>query len=895
VRTSLSTQGPLGSARRFRLAGRVPEQARLLALWAEAAGGARRVVLISGEPGIGKTRLVSELAHHVATAGANVAYGAGDEELEAPYRPFVNALRNLASGGETALVRLMPNGPDAATARADPEIVRLQRFDALSDWLRQQAMVTPILLILDDLHWADRSSLLLLRHLATGRADSRIMIVGTFRDEEVDRGHPLAAFLADARRIAGVERIVLRGLDVPDIAAVVAERGGGRAGAAATKGLAAWLRAHTEGNPFFVTELISHLVESGAVDDPPALATLRLPHSIREVVGRRLSALPEAAQEILACAAVVGTEFDAAVVAAAIGSPPEDVVDHLERALPRRLIIEGCDGFARYRFSHALVRQALEEEQSTVRRTRTHHRVACVLERTGAPIADLAHHFGAAAAMEDAGKALHYARLAAEEASHHVALDEAVAYLELAVETEHHLPPDAERRAGLLLDLADAKNACGRVEEARADFLAAAELARRQGRSDLLARAAASYGDWVGVWVEFGETAGPELARQALAALPPGDSVDRALCLAKCSLWEATNPDVAMRREYAIEAMAMAQRLGDPVARMPAVFAGMESLRGQAGASPQLLRLAAQLEALTDATGSVRFREASLFYRAVGAYVLNDTTTVRTAWRSLQELGERTGLRLALWMHASIASTFAVAEGRFADLPALAERERALAPVMGRLGVLIAEARRALAALLREDPEAYVAVAEPLVGEHAVVLTGWGVPATIPWARGEDALARAALCAWHDHVLPLVPAEFVFLVAGFLTRMTVQLDVPEVADTLRRILTPHAGTRCTNLTVDNGMTDHSLALLARYFGDRVAGERLLRSSIDAYRATEARAWVAVALADLAEVADDPEVAERAAAEAVAIAGAIGAPNVARRALAASSSRRAATG
>jgi len=262
----------------FSYAGRLAERERLEAVYKLASAGERRVVLISGEPGIGKTRLVAHLARQVQEDRALVLYGRCEEELDVAYQPMTEALRHLldhvppgvvaehlaACGGE--LSRLVPVVGAGPPERSDPETERLRLFEAVADLLRRTSRWTSVVLVLDDLHWADRSTLMLLRHLVRADPTMRVMIVGTYRDTDLARSHPLADLLADLRREEGSERLALGGLDESEtMEFIVARAGGATEGPERVLTLANLLLEETDGNPFFMGEVLDHLVDAGAL------------------------------------------------------------------------------------------------------------------------------------------------------------------------------------------------------------------------------------------------------------------------------------------------------------------------------------------------------------------------------------------------------------------------------------------------------------------------------------------------------------------------------------------------------------------------------------------------------------------------------------------------------
>ncbi|MGC2652349.1 MAG: BTAD domain-containing putative transcriptional regulator, partial [Mycobacterium sp.] len=359
--------------------GRGHELGRLLSTWQSALAGGVCAMLIAGEPGVGKTRLAGEWSQQAYEQGAVVLYGRCDEDLGAPYQPFAEALRTLVPclgtdrlrglRGVEALLALVPGLTDvvpdlAAPTRADPDTERYALFDAVVALLDVASVAEPVVLILDDLHWAAKPTLLLLRHILRFGERARVQIVGTYRSTDLDRSHPLAAMLADLHRDGTANRLQLGGLDEHDVTEYVAEAGYD------DEDLARALASVTGGNPFFLIEALRHVDESGGRWAPSTL-----PQGVREAVSRRLSRLPAETNKALAAAAVVGSRFALELVERVVG---DDLIDAFDEAAKAGIVIEEPGGH--YRFNHALVRQSLLAELASMRRMRLHQRIATTLE-----------------------------------------------------------------------------------------------------------------------------------------------------------------------------------------------------------------------------------------------------------------------------------------------------------------------------------------------------------------------------------------------------------------------------------------------------------------------------------------------------------------------------------
>jgi DNA-binding SARP family transcriptional activator/tetratricopeptide (TPR) repeat protein len=423
--------------------------------------GRRQLVLIAGDAGIGKTRLAQELTARARGSGAEGFWGRCYEGSGAPaFWPWMEVIRALARGkrpeqlrralgpGGGNLTRLVPElaelFPDLeAPPPLAPEAARFALYDSLSGLLARLCASTPLVLVLDDLHWADPASLEALRFVASRPDDAPLLLVGTYRDTEV--GAPLAQALADLARRPLVTRLELDGLAEDELATLVAHA----TGSAAAAPLVTALHHRTGGNPFFASELV-RLLESG---DTTADAVLRreLPGGVRDVIRHRLDGLPAESTSVLARAAVIGEEFDLELLAPVSELSADRALELVEVALRKRIAAERPSRTGGYRFSHALIRETLYAELSAVRRARLHCRVANVLEQQAPAGADrvieLAHHFfeGAAVDAGAAGKAHAYALLAAERAMSSLAYEQAELQLRRALELVDRTPPGPER------------------------------------------------------------------------------------------------------------------------------------------------------------------------------------------------------------------------------------------------------------------------------------------------------------------------------------------------------------------------------------------------------------------------------------------------------------------
>jgi len=503
--------------------GRMAERARLSELWGEACEGSLRLALICGEAGVGKTRLATHLALQAHGEGATVLYGRCDEDLAVPYQPWTQALGHLVKeaprliidayverhGGD--LSRLVPalgdRVPELPPPReSDPETERYLLYAAAAGLLEAASEQEPLLLILDDLHWADEPTVSLLRHVVTDGASMRILVLGTVRDSELPRDHPLAALLADLHREQGVQRMKLTGLQAEDVMALM-EALAGHGLDEDGRELAREITRETAGNPFFAGELIRHLTESGAIVQENGgrwrlvrdVAELGLPQSVREVVGRRVERLDPDARTALRVAAVIGSNFRARTLARAAGLPRGELLDLLDQAAQLGLVrplTEIGDGYA---FSHGLVQATLYEALPRGSRCALHAAVGEALEQdydvaAGEGLGEVAYHFLEAAPAGNGERAVAYARRAAERAVQAFAYDQAVTLYTRALEIV-----DARRgreRIALLQALGEAQMRSGDTDAARDTLQRAAEAARAHDDPEALAWAALACGIW---------------------------------------------------------------------------------------------------------------------------------------------------------------------------------------------------------------------------------------------------------------------------------------------------------------------------------------------------------------------------------------------------------------
>lgn len=653
----------------FAFFGRAEELARLAEIQKTSAADARvHVALISGEPGIGKTTLVAQAARAAHAAGANVVYGHCEDGLGIPYQPWITALGQLVEHADESVLREFVDARGTALARLLPDVARRlaiavpdagsdadsERFLILEGVARFLAAVSahsPVVLVLDDLHWVDAASLQLLRHLIASGVPMAVTVVGTFRESDLSRSHPLTGALADLRREANVERIDLTGLADTEILDLM-NAAAGHEMAEEGVALAHALRRETAGNPFFLVEVLRHLAETGAFSQDAEgrwgltddLDDLGLPSSVREVVAHRVARLGEPTEKALAMAAVIGRDFDLEVLTTVVDTDEDTLLDLLDGAIAAGLVDEPEQQFGRYRFVHALIQHTLYQELSNARRQRAHQRIAEALEARADDdrlVAELAHHWIAATRPADATKAIGYARRAGDAALAAYAPLDAVGWYTQALELlDRQSAVDDHTRCELLTALGAAQVQAG-LPEHRATLREAGRIALRLADRGLLVGAA------------LARTPGFETVSEvdpdrlavidaALAAVGPADSTERARLLAY--LAEEIDPrDVTRRCEVATEAMDVAHRVGDDATLLAVLSVALGPLLSP-GTLDRRLRESELALRLADRVGDVAARFIAWNARVIEAGEVGDIDVFDAALVEMETIADRTGL-----------------------------------------------------------------------------------------------------------------------------------------------------------------------------------------------------------------------------------------------------------
>jgi predicted ATPase/class 3 adenylate cyclase len=596
----------LASLARSRYVGRVPELELLQAALKDARTGDRRAVLLSGEPGIGKTTLAARFAAQASVEGVSVLYGRCDEDVFVPYQPWAEALSSLIEQAPLDLVqahvheygtvigRVVPAvwgrvAPHAPEGRGTEETDRPRFFAATVDLLARASEAAPVLLLLDDLHWADAGTVDLLRHVLSAGRPLHVLVLGAFRDADVGAEDPLAVALAALHREQGVERLPLRGLGDDDLLAFL-ELVAGHEMDDDGVALRDALSAETDGNPFFVGELLRHLASTGAIYQDNAgrwlasedIRTAGLPVSIREVVGQRVRSLGAETHHVLTLASVIGRDFDLAVLERVTDFDDVRLVDLCDAAVAAQILRDRDRGDG-YTFAHALIAHTLYDDLSGARRVRAHRSVAEAIEELTEDdprrrVGELAYHWAQSTRPGDAAKAVHYAELAGAGAIAALAPVEAVRWYAQALDLlDGATDADEQARARVLLGLGDAQRRAGQAAY-RETLLEAARLSDRAGDVDLLARAALTNNR--GWQSRIGAVDEDRLAvlRRALALLDPDQIATRSRLVALSAMEQIYTTTLDDRLALAQEAIALARASGDTSAIADALIRAVQSV-----------------------------------------------------------------------------------------------------------------------------------------------------------------------------------------------------------------------------------------------------------------------------------------------------------------------------
>lgn len=794
--------------------------------WAEVRDGGRGLVLLGGEPGVGKTRLATEFARRVHADGALALAGRCDEEIGFAYQPFVAGLSHCAAhlqgdalrrilgplGGE--LRRLRPELAAEVAGLPEPlagdtNTERYRLFDAVGGWLHALSDDAPVLFLIDDFQWATAPTVLLLTHLLRSDESTRVLFVATYRDTDLGRAHPLTEALADLRRLPGVVRAQVAGLDAAEVAELMAGAAGHQLDKRGQE-LADEIQRRTGGNAFFVGEMLRHLTESGRLyheDGRLHYATsardLDVPDGVRDLVRRRLSRLSEDANRALSCASVEGMVFDEQVVSATAELSESDLRSALQEAVDAGLVQEV--GPLRYRFAHQIVRDTAYADILQARRVRLHLRTAQAIEALVDPrldhhLADLAHHYAVAAPAGHAADAVGAARRAAEQAEATAAHEEAIRFYDLALEALEW-QPDAATECDLRLAKATAHWRAGDPRTARVVCEQAAALARSAADADRLARVALMAGGGPAhfLWLEWGQVDEQLLAllEEALAKLPATDSALRAELLGMLARELAFVPGMVERRsELVAEALGMARRIADRQALGATLCFAVVATSGEISPEKRV-GLASEIAAIGRELADLELEIQGLFHLAHGHLELGAIEAVDAAIRRSEEIAATLGQPFWRWLVACYKVMRLLLAGRADDAEDLIVEALREGDEAGEVHAYMAYGAQSAAVTFARGRSARLVtprVSKALAARYPRTSIGSVAVASTSVLAGRYDEGRAAIEAAARDGFASINRDSAFPYAfGMLAWSTELLWEPRYADAVYNALLPYAG------------------------------------------------------------------------------------------------------
>jgi DNA-binding CsgD family transcriptional regulator len=833
---------------------------------ATARAGRGGVVLVGGEPGIGKTTLAAEMTDAARRAGMIATWGRCREDGDAPpYRPWLQVLRQVleavgpppgAPGLDPRLSALLePAGGGAPVSLEASD--RFGLFEAMSSVLARTGSLG-VLAVLDDLHRADDASLAFLRYLAAELDQMPVVVVGAYRDSEVGRDHPLTAAIGAMADGGALQVLSLRGLSHRDVRTLVERHAG-----ALSEEVTDQVIARAEGNPFFVVEIARLLRD--APGGPSKLAATAIPPTVRDVITHRLGRLPSQSLRAIRAAAVFGRDFGQLPLGAALGASPVAVAGALQPAAAAGLI--AAEGNRGYSFIHALVQEVVYDGLPIEERTNLHRRAAAAIssvDRTDdETLGAIAYHSYRASLDGDAGPALAQVLAAARRARDRLAFEEAVRWMGCALDLAGRVDVDAEEYAALLCETADAEVEAGDAASARRHYETVADMAQRQKDGAMLARAALGAGSTV---VTAGKVDWALVRLLERAGTLIGDEATRARLLSRRAIelyWhEGSEPS----RELSLAALSSAEASGNREAIAVALHARQFTLRGPDHLEPRIA-IGERLMELTARAGDTELSFHGAVWLAADVMRAGNLPRFRRLTQSLEAMAARARRPLWRWYATVMQAQLAAVEGRVDDAylateaaAALGDRldvEVAAAYRLGQLCVLHRE-RHGLALLL--------AAIQDVATRLPYFITIRALSALAAATSGHTGEARAGLDQLSGDRFEVVPRDSLWVATVALLLEASALSGSTHTETLVELLTPQRGTFVVQgLPNCWGSVDRFLGVGQLALGDLEAARRCIddawrmESALGAplfvARTTLLRARLAVALGDTAQAAD----------------------------------------
>jgi eukaryotic-like serine/threonine-protein kinase len=697
--------------------GREPELKQLQSAFNGAISGQGALIMVMGEPGIGKTALTEQLATYVTLRGGKTLVGHCYEEgsLSLPYLAFVEAMRSYVldrdpedlrkelGSGATDVARIVSEIREKLKVQPreadNPEEDRYRLMQGVASFLNSAASFKPMLVILEDLHDADKGTLEMLQYVSKNLAGTRLLIVGTYRDVEVDRTHPLSAALAELRRTANFGRVQLRGLNADEVNRMLTSITGEQV----PFGLGEIIHRQTEGNPLFVQEVIRYLneqkllVRSGGKMFASASTPLEMniPEGLRDVIGRRLTLLSKECNELLSVASVIGREFTLDTLKAIVHSNEDVFVVTLKEAIRLSILEERSQvGLVRYRFTHAFFRQTLYEELIAPQRLKLHQQVARSLEtiyakRLEEHAAELAEHFSQSTDPADLVKAVSYGEMAAKRAMEVYAYGEAARLLDQTLKVQRVLDSENKPKicdllldfSDVLLEVPDTK----RIIESEAPE--AFSLAESLGDNSRAVRACIAA---LFAVANQGTTSSPDFVQWTgrIDRYARPETVERALADWVLAVVKGNQEDLGLALDLSMRSYEQARRLGD----VSTVRYVGSSLLGRLTAPQhhkEQLQVAEELWATSRPAWTVKSAYMTLQSIANAFLAVGHRQPAEEVCTTLRSLAEKSGNVRIGCNSAGMDAVFAVMDGRLEEAVEIVERIRTSSEESGLSGLMV--------------------------------------------------------------------------------------------------------------------------------------------------------------------------------------------------------------
>ncbi len=827
------------------LVGREQEMAELQAKLEDASAGRGRLMLLAGEPGIGKTRTAEELAGYARSRNMYVAIGRCYEgEGAPPFWPWVQIVRAYLADHDQELLRAAMGVGAAVIAQVLPDVrdylpdlsvppilepqpARFRFFDSFTMFLKNAAKMQPLVLILDDLHWADSLSLLLLQFLARELSNACLLVIGTYRDGELAPEHPLTHALGELARVPGSQSLSLRCLTASEVSRFIELT----ITHAPSPSLVSAVFQKTGGNPFFVTEVVHTLVREGRLGQGEGFSAedLPLPQRVRVAVSHRLGTLSEPCRRALTAASAIGGDFDLTVLESlemhsSSALAGERLLKTLNEAAAAHFVVPESCGIGRYRFAHALVREALYETLSADQRVRLHRQIGETVEQlsgrdtasspaTNAEqgpsihseqfLTTLAYHFFQAAPGGDVGKAMAYAIRAGERATATFAYEEAARHYERALQLLALQHSDETQRCELVLALGEAHRKAGKIAAAKDAFRLAANLARTlrssekdKGAATLLARAALGFATgFGGVTVTGGieDTFVIDLLEEAVRAVGEEESPLQAQVLGRLAVELYWSHEPKRRATLSRQAVEVARRCGDTGALAYALNAQHVVLR-EPGNVEERLAIASDIMRLAGEIGDKELTLRGHMWRLTDLLELGDLQTADGEIVPFAQRAEELRQPSYLWFLATWRATRAWLKGRFTEAEqwaaeALAIGQRAQDPDAAQCFIVQIFA-------LRSGVKGFHDIKMPVqdLAERYTALPAWRSSLALAYAGfGAKEEARHEFEQFAVHHFTNIPrnADWMITMTNLVQVCSILHDVPS-AETLYQLLLPYA-------------------------------------------------------------------------------------------------------